>query len=94
MVYDVLSVLGIGEVARSAYSCGNFCLATQDIVTTVTVWFPDAGKTMFHLPYSAPPRKQVHYLTGILTNFAHSHMFCNACRDLRAHMTQQKLAGL
>jgi hypothetical protein len=59
MVYDVLSVFAIGEVARSVYSCGNFWLATQNVVATMTVWFPDAGKIMLHLPYSAPPWKHM-----------------------------------
>jgi hypothetical protein len=54
MVYDVISAPAIREVAISVSSCGNFCYTTQNIAMTKTVRFPDAGKAMGPLNYSAP----------------------------------------
>lgn len=44
MVYDVIPVPVVEEVAICVYSCGNCCSRTHCFVTMQTVQLPDAGK--------------------------------------------------
>jgi hypothetical protein len=63
MVHDVISATK--EVAGSVSSCGNFCSPIQNIVTTRTAQFPDAGKFMAHLPYASSISKCIFALLNI-----------------------------